>query len=79
MFAQDLCHSQVEYLSNSIDFNRKDRAKRYHKSSIVNIQFRLVRVGFMGRWLRAPMIPGTIELIILWVLKHWPKNGLKLK
>ena len=36
MFAHDLCHSQIEYLSNStrreprgrtIDFNRKDRAK----------------------------------------------------
>ena len=38
MFAHDLRHSQIEYLSNStrrtIDFNRKDRAKRYHKSSI---------------------------------------------
>jgi hypothetical protein len=38
MFAHDLCHSQIEYLSNSIDFNKKDRAKRYHKSSIVNRQ-----------------------------------------
>jgi hypothetical protein len=28
MFAHDLCHSQVEYLSNSIDFNRKDKATR---------------------------------------------------
>jgi len=27
MFAHDLCHSQIEYLSNAIDFNRKDRAK----------------------------------------------------
>ena len=27
MFAQDLCHSQIEYLSNSIDLNLKDRAK----------------------------------------------------
>ena len=27
MFAHDLCHSQIEYLSNSIDLNRKDRAK----------------------------------------------------
>ena len=26
MFAHDLCHSQIEYLSNSIDVNRKDRA-----------------------------------------------------
>jgi hypothetical protein len=47
MFAHDLCHSQIEYLCNStrreplgrtIDLNRKDRAKRYHKSSIVNRQ-----------------------------------------
>jgi len=54
MFAHDLYHSRIKYLSNStsrepldrtIDLNRKDRAKRYHKSSIVNIQFRLVRVG----------------------------------
>ncbi len=36
MFAHGLCHSQIEYLSNSIDFSRKDRAKRYHKSSIFN-------------------------------------------
>jgi hypothetical protein len=45
MFAHDLCHSQIEYLSNStrreplsrtIDLIRKDRAKRYHKSSIFN-------------------------------------------
>jgi hypothetical protein len=34
MFAHDLCHSQIENLNNSIDFNKKDRAKRYHKSSI---------------------------------------------
>ncbi len=26
MFAHDLCHSQIVYLSNSIDLNRKDRA-----------------------------------------------------
>ncbi len=47
MFAHDLCHSQIEYFSNSIDLNRKDRAsllrrngyegrERYHKSSIFN-------------------------------------------
>jgi NodT family efflux transporter outer membrane factor (OMF) lipoprotein len=36
MFAHQLCHSQIEYLSNSIDLNRKDRTKRYHKSSIFN-------------------------------------------
>jgi len=39
MFAQDLCHSQIEYLFNSIDLNKKDRAKRNHKSSIFNFQF----------------------------------------
>ena len=39
MFAHDLCHSQIEYLSNAIDLNRKDRAKRYHKSSIFNRQY----------------------------------------
>ena len=51
MFAHDLCHSQIEYLRNSINFNRKDRAKRYHKSSIFppaadqsSIWFRLCRV-----------------------------------
>ena len=27
IFAYDLWHSQIEYLSNSIDLNRKDRAK----------------------------------------------------
>jgi len=48
MFAQDLCPSQIEHLRNSIDFNRKDRAKQYHKSSIFNLQFRLVRVGNWG-------------------------------
>ena len=25
-------------------YNRKDRAKRYHKSSIVNLQFRFIRI-----------------------------------
>jgi hypothetical protein len=28
MFAHDLCDSQIEFLGNSIDFNRKDRATR---------------------------------------------------
>ncbi len=36
MFAKDLCHSQIEYFRNAIDLDRKDRAKRYHKSSIFN-------------------------------------------
>jgi len=61
MFAHDLWHSQIEYLSNSIDINRKDRAKPPARRgcsayasesdttnlqySIVNIQFRLVQVG----------------------------------
>jgi len=39
MFAHDLRHSQIKYLSNSVDLNRKDRAKRYHKSSIFNRQY----------------------------------------
>jgi hypothetical protein len=39
MFADDLCHNQIEYLANSIDLIRKDRAKRYHKSSIFNRQY----------------------------------------
>jgi hypothetical protein len=38
MFAHDLRHSQIEYFRNAIDLDRKDRAKRYHKSSIVNLQ-----------------------------------------
>jgi hypothetical protein len=44
LFAHDLWHRQIENLSNSIDLNRKDGAKRYHKSSIFNIQSRLVRI-----------------------------------
>ena len=39
MFAHDLCQSQIEYVRNAIDLNRKDRAKRYHKSSIFNRQY----------------------------------------
>ena len=38
-FAHDLWYSQIEYLSNSIDLIRKDRAKRNHKSSIFNRQY----------------------------------------
>ncbi|CAB1075517.1 hypothetical protein D1AOALGA4SA_3337 [Olavius algarvensis Delta 1 endosymbiont] len=38
MFAQDLSHKQIEDISNSIDFYKRDRAKRYHKSSIFNLQ-----------------------------------------
>jgi hypothetical protein len=30
LFAHDLWHRQIENLSNSIDLNRKDGAKRYH-------------------------------------------------
>jgi hypothetical protein len=50
MFAHDLCHSQVEYFRNAIDFNRKDRAKRYHKSSIFNLQSSI------------PACPGWVEI-----------------
>ncbi|CAB1081049.1 hypothetical protein D1AOALGA4SA_8713 [Olavius algarvensis Delta 1 endosymbiont] len=39
MFAQDLCHCRIEYFWNAIDLNLKDRAKRYNKSSIFNLQF----------------------------------------
>ena len=39
MFAHDLWNSQIEYLCNYIDLIRKDRAKRYHKSSVFNLQF----------------------------------------
>ena len=45
MFAHDLCHSQIEYLRTAIDLNKKDRAKRFNKYSIFNLQFRLARVG----------------------------------
>ena len=63
MFAHLLGHSQIEYFRNAIDLNRKDRAKPPARrgfsayasesdtinlqSSIVNIQFRLVRVGYI--------------------------------
>jgi len=72
MFAHDLCHSQIEYLRDSIDFNRKDRAKPPARRgcgayasesdttnlqySIVNIQFRLVRVGYLRCFLRAEFL-----------------------
>jgi hypothetical protein len=52
MFAHDLCISQVEYLRNSIDFNKKtersDTTNRQY--SIVNIQFGsgFAGLGFMG-------------------------------
>ncbi len=58
MFAHDLCPIQIEYLSNptrrepqglTIDLNRKDRAKRYHKSSIFSLQFWLARIGSILR------------------------------
>jgi hypothetical protein len=38
MFAHDLCPSQIGYFRNAIVLDRKDRAKRYHKSSIFNRQ-----------------------------------------
>jgi len=38
MFAHDLCHSQIEYLRTAIDLNKKDRAKRFNKYSIFNLQ-----------------------------------------
>jgi len=39
MFSHDLCHSQIEYLRTAIDLNKKDRAKRFNKYSIFNLQF----------------------------------------
>jgi hypothetical protein len=43
--AHDLWPSRIEYLSNPIALSRKDRAKRYHKSSIVIRQYSIpVRV-----------------------------------
>ena len=48
MFAHDLCQSQIEYLSNSTDLNRKDRAKRYNKSSIFNLQSSIFNSGLSG-------------------------------
>jgi len=48
-YHSDRCKScafiYVPKLQYSIDLNRKDRAKRYHKSSIFNLQFRLVRLS----------------------------------
>jgi hypothetical protein len=38
MFAQDFCDTQIQGLINAIDLNLKDRAKRYYKSSIFNLQ-----------------------------------------
>jgi alkylhydroperoxidase/carboxymuconolactone decarboxylase family protein YurZ len=59
MFAKDLCHSQIEYFRNVIDLDRKDRAKRYNKSSIFNLQFRFIRVGYETFWaLRRPSKAG---------------------
>ncbi|CAB1077247.1 hypothetical protein D1AOALGA4SA_5039 [Olavius algarvensis Delta 1 endosymbiont] len=45
MFAQELFHSRIEYFKSAIDLYLNDRAKRYHKSSIFNLQFRLAQVG----------------------------------
>jgi len=50
MFAKELFHSRIEYFKNAIDLILIDRAKRYNKSSIFNLQFRLARVR-----LKAPM------------------------
>jgi hypothetical protein len=47
MFAHDICHSQIEYVSlRLVGVVRLRLGERYHKSSIVNIQFRLVRVRY---------------------------------
>jgi len=39
MFAHDLCYSQIEYFRTAADLNKKDRAKRFNKYSIFNLQF----------------------------------------
>ncbi len=48
MFAQDLCHSRIEYLRNAIDVNRKDRAKRFLQSAIRNSQLKISFSGSAG-------------------------------
>ena len=56
MFAQDLCHSRIEYLRNAIDVNRKDRASRLRHSSLAttaesdssNPQSKISFSGFAG-------------------------------
>ncbi|CAB1071709.1 hypothetical protein D1AOALGA4SA_1335 [Olavius algarvensis Delta 1 endosymbiont] len=53
MFAQDLCYCRIEYFWNAIDLNLKDRAKRYNKSSIFNLQSSI------------PACPGRVELILI--------------
>jgi hypothetical protein len=53
MFAHDLCHSQNEFLKNSIDFNSKDRATRgasvcAARAISTNIQFSIVNSDLSG-------------------------------
>ena len=54
MFAHDICHIQVEYLINSIDFNRKDRAtcrvvaEGEAWSDTTNIQSSIFNSGLSG-------------------------------
>ena len=53
MSAHDLCHSQIEYFSlRLVGVVRLGLGERYHKSSIVNIQFLLVRVRY---WQTVPV------------------------
>jgi len=51
MFAHDLCYNRIEYFKNVIDLDRKDRAERYHKSSIDNLQSSI------------PVYPGWVLMI----------------
>ncbi len=79
MFAQDLWHSQIEYLSNSIDLNRKDRAKRYHKSSIFNSGF--AGLGIYSIFLvftESPLVAVAVGISMLKVLSN-PEKGSKAR
>ena len=55
MFAHDLCHSQIEYFSNAINLNWKDRAKPparrgcsayASESDTTNLQFSIFNIQF---------------------------------
>jgi hypothetical protein len=63
MFAHDLCHSRIEYFKNVIDLDRKDRAKRYHKSSIVNLQSSI------------PVYPGWDRMYYSWLPRGLPRGN----
>ena len=81
MFAHDLYHSQIEHLNNSIDLNRKDKAKRYHKSSIFNSG--LSGLGISPRPSAvAAVFKGTVSRKHCWILMgnfyHVTSNFVKV-